>query len=227
MRLIILFIVLASCTLGAENQEKKEEKKENNYIIRAYYGEALASTLVEIVTASDIRDPHQQNALFGLSAEKYLKRNLFELPINLTCQGSFFIHHQSLSSPDAPYQEPFQMVDKDAYQVNLGLKAYWTKFPWNNVVRTRFSFMEGISYTSNYLNIENENFNRKNRTDQSKFLNYLEFNLAFNMEDMTRSDMFKDSYLGIGISHRSGIFGLINGVNGGSNIIVMTIEKEF
>jgi outer membrane protein len=227
MRLVFLFVVFTTCILGIDIDEKKEEKKDKDYIVRVYYGEAVASTLAEIVTGGDIRDPHQQNALFGFSAEKYFKRNLFKLPINLTYQGSFFVHHQSYSSPDAPYQEPFPMIDKDAYQINIGLKAYWTKFPWNKIVRTRFSFMEGISYTSNYLNIENENYNRKGRTHQSKFLNYLEFNLAFNMEDITRNELFRDSYLGIGISHRSGIFGLINGVNGGSNIIVMTIEKEF
>lgn len=233
MKILVLLLLLNTFIWSSElseankNKIESKEKKEKEYIFRAYYGEAVASTLIEIITFDEAEDPYQQNTLYGFSIEKYLKRNLFELPINLTCQGSFFIHNQKISSPDAPYQEPFHLVDKDAYQINIGLKAYWTKFPWNDTVRTRFSFMEGLSYTSNYLNIENENYNRKKRSSQSKFLNYLEFNLAFNMEDIFSSKKFEDSYIGIGISHRSGIFGLINGVNGGSNIIVFTLEKEF
>ena len=48
-----------------------------------------------------------------------------------------------------------------------------------------------------------------------------------NLRDITRIEPLDDFYGGVGISHRSGIFGLINGVHGGSNYVTFYLEKEF
>jgi len=37
----------------------------------------------------------------------------------------------------------------------------------------------------------------------------------------------EDTYLGVAIKHRSGVFGLYNGVHGGSNYNSFYIEKNF
>ena len=71
---------------------------------------------------------------------------------------------------------------------------------------------------------ENLDFEGK---EHSNFLNYLEFGIAVNLRDITRIEPLDDFYGGVGISHRSGIFGLINGVHGGSNYVTFYLEKEF
>jgi outer membrane protein len=55
-----------------------------------------------------------------------------------------------------------------------------------------------------------------------KLLNYLDPSIDFAVA--------KDTYLGLGVSHRSGEFGksqLLGNVNGGSNFIYVSIETSF
>lgn len=224
---LLCFSLVAQVEDNFQSQETNEEAKEIKYIGRIFYGKSYASSLNQILIEANINSNDQDDNMFGISVEKYLLKNAFDLDINFTLQSGFFYHRQRIVNENAPYQEPHLLNGKDAFQFNIGLKAYWTRFPWNHKVRTRFAFMEGVSYTTRYLDIESQNFNRKGKKNMSKFLNYLEFNLAFNMEDIFRSEKLENTYLGFGISHRSGIFGAINGVNGGSNIIVLTLEKEF
>ena len=56
---------------------------------------------------------------------------------------------------------------------------------------------------------------------------YLEFGFSVDLKDVTTVNFLDGTYLGIGISHRSGVFGLYNGVKGGSNYVTYFLEKEF
>ncbi len=58
-------------------------------------------------------------------------------------------------------------------------------------------------------------------------LNYLDPSIDFSLGDLTGSRSMHDTYVGIGVSHRSGIFGtsrLLGNVNGGSNYIYSYLE---
>lgn len=232
MKYFILIFTMTFTLFGEldkvnENFIDKEKFEETKYIGRIFYGKSYASSLNQILVQGDINSNDQEDYMLGLSLERYLLKNAFDLGVNFTLQSGFFYHRQRIVNKNAPYQEPHTLNGKDAFQFNIGIKAYWTNFPWNHRVRTRLAVMEGLSYTTRYLDIESQNFNRRDKKNMSKFLNYLEFNLAFNMEDIFKNEKLENTYLGIGISHRSGIFGTINGVSGGSNIIVLTLEKEF
>jgi outer membrane protein len=74
--------------------------------------------------------------------------------------------------------------------------------------------------------MERKNLEFENKPT-SKFLNYLEFGFSVDLKDVTTVNFLDGTYLGIGISHRSGVFGLYNGVKGGSNYITYFLEKEF
>jgi outer membrane protein len=66
--------------------------------------------------------------------------------------------------------------------------------------------------------------------DTSKLLLYLDPNVDFSIGDLLRVRSLHDTYLGIGASHRSGMFGgaqLFNNVNGGSNYIYAYVETSF
>ena len=64
----------------------------------------------------------------------------------------------------------------------------------------------------------------------SKLLNYLDPTIDVNVGDIFRSESWKKTYFGLGISHRSGIFAssrLLGSVNGGSNYIYAYLESGF
>lgn len=111
-----------------------------------------------------------------------------------------------------------------AYGADVYLKAFWNFNFWQNHVR--FGVGEGLSYTTKTLQIEE--IDAKNKTSPtSKFLNYLDFSLDFDLGKLVRSKTLDELYLGVAIKHRSGVFGLFNGVHGGSNYNCFYIEKNF
>ena len=63
----------------------------------------------------------------------------------------------------------------------------------------------------------------------SKVLNYLDPTIDISVGDLLGARTLKDTYLGFGVSHRSGIFGssrYLGNVNGGSNYIYSYLEWQ-
>ena len=61
----------------------------------------------------------------------------------------------------------------------------------------------------------------------SKLLNYLDLSADISVGDIIGARSMRDTYLGLGVSHRSAIFGtsrLLGNVNGGSNYIYSYLE---
>ncbi len=86
----------------------------------------------------------------------------------------------------------------------------WKAFPWNNYVYTNFRVgVIGASYATGVSPWEA--INAKNGGKGSDYLNFLRYELDFAPTADSPYEVF------IGLHHRSGIYGLINGSHGGSN----------
>jgi len=93
-------------------------------------------------------------------------------------------------------------------------------------VRTRLGFGIGISYAQRVPFVESRDQAARGRTT-SKLLNYLDPSVDFSVGDVIGVKSMRETYLGLGVSHRSGIFGnsrLLGNVDGGSNYIYSYIE---
>jgi outer membrane protein len=109
-------------------------------------------------------------------------------------------------------------------QLNAQVKAYFTGFPWP--VRTRLGFGAGFSFAQRVPLTEVRDQRRRGR-DTSRLLNYLDPTLDISLGDLTGVPRWRERYLGIGVSHRSGIFGtsqLLGNINGGSNYLYAYFE---
>jgi outer membrane protein len=116
----------------------------------------------------------------------------------------------------------------DIIQVDAYMKAFYYGFPWSHRVNTRFGFGYGLSWANRvpYTEVVSQ-ANRDRPT--SKLLNYLDPTIDVNVGDIFGADSWKDTYFGLGISHRSGIFAssrLLGSVDGGSNYIYAYLEKS-
>ncbi len=117
----------------------------------------------------------------------------------------------------------------DAWQIDAYMKAFYYGFPWSRWVDTRFGFGFGISY-ANHVPWHEVTSQARRERPTSKLLNYLDPTIDVNVGDIFRSDSWRQTYFGLGISHRSGIFAssrLLGNVNGGSNYIYAYLESEF
>ncbi len=221
MKIFFIFLLTATLIFGMEDNEN------DKYLIRILYGKASYSSLRDLVTFQESTRDEQRGTLIGLQFENYLARDIWNGSGDLTYFSSFIYHRQDIKVEDGRYTEPKKLSGKDTYQLNGGIKVYWKNFPWSRYVRTRFGLGEGISFVRERLDIEIQNTNKEDEKSDAHILNYLDLTLSFNLRDITRWDQLEDYYIGGGLSHRSGIFGYVSGVDGGSNYWTFFIEGEF
>jgi outer membrane protein len=118
---------------------------------------------------------------------------------------------------------------KDSWQVDAYIKAFWYGFPWSDRLRTRIGFGAGLSYASRVPYVEERDQTAKGQ-NTSKLLSYLDPSIEINMGDLFRAKRMDETWLGVGVSHRSGAFGsseLFGNVDGGSNYIYASVETSF
>ena len=113
-------------------------------------------------------------------------------------------------------------LQPNGLQLDAFMKAYYYGFPWSARVRTRLGFGAGVSVAQHVPYAEASSL-----ATTSRVLNYLDPTIDVSVGDLIGSRVLKDTYLGFGVSHRSGIFGsssLLGNVNGGSNYIYTYLE---
>ncbi len=92
----------------------------------------------------------------------------------------------------------------------------WLPFPWDSYIDTSFAVGEGLSYATSEPAIEVEKHDRS-----ARMLNYLMFELAGSLPQTPQWTGF------LRVHHRSGVFGLFDGVSGGSNLVGGGVRYRF
>lgn len=117
-------------------------------------------------------------------------------------------------------------LQDDSWQLNAYMKAYYYGFPWSERVRTRLGMGVGVSYAERVPYVELRDQIARGRSS-SRLLNYLDPSIDISLGDLISVKSMRETYVGLGVSHRSGIFGtsrLLGNVDGGSNYIYSYVE---
>ena len=120
-------------------------------------------------------------------------------------------------------------LQPDFWEVKAYIKAYYYGFPWEQRIRTRVGLGVGLSYADRVPFAEQRDQALRDR-GTSKILQVFDPTVDFSVGDLLRIKPLRETYLGLGVSHRSGIFGssrLLGNVNGGSNYIYSYVETTF
>ena len=118
-------------------------------------------------------------------------------------------------------------LQANGLQVDLFMKAFYSGFPWSSRIKTRLGLGAGVSLAQRAPYIEASTQAALGQPT-SRMLQYLDPTLDVSLGDLIGSRAMKNTYIGLGVSHRSGIFGasrLLGNVNGGSNYIYAYIES--
>ena len=117
-------------------------------------------------------------------------------------------------------------LQANGLQLDVFMKAVYSGFPWSDRVKTRLGLGVGLSAAQRAPWIEATSQAAAGRP-ASRLLNYLDPTLDVSVGDLIGVRSLKETYIGLGVSHRSGIFGqsrLLGNVNGGSNYIYTYLE---
>lgn len=120
-------------------------------------------------------------------------------------------------------------LQPDSWQLNAYLKGFYYGFPWSDRIKTRIGFGVGLSLAARIPYVEGRDQAARGR-NTSKLLNYLDPSIDISVGDLVGARSLRETYVGFGVSHRSGIFGrsqMLGNVNGGSNYIYTYIESKF
>ena len=186
----------------------------DEYSFRVAYGKASNSSLGDIISGDFYSNNHEKDlSVLGFDGGYLLKESLFDWPLDIYVKGGLSSFDESGAGRN------------NVYEVTLYVKAYYNLDFLGN--RIRFGLGEGGSCTSGILFVEYEEAKEKN-DNNSYFLNYIDVSADFDLGRLIGYKQVHNTYIGWALKHRSGIFGLINGVEtGGSNYNTVYLEKNF
>jgi hypothetical protein len=125
------------------------------------------------------------------------------------------INIQDLASIEADGQFLKHFGEQNHLELTSAIAFRWRKFPWNDYINTTLAVGEGLSWATEIPKMEDKRW-----SNSSQLLNYLlfEFTLA--------SPEFSEISLVFRVHHRSGVFGVFDGVKEGSNLYNFGIRYE-
>ncbi len=209
-----LVVLLLFLTLNADE-----------YSFRVAYGKASTKDLGEILLLNSDRHPDNLSVL-ALDGGYLLKKSIYELPLDLYIKGgvSYFDEADKHINGFGPLAVIYDGERSDVYEGTIYIKVYYNFDFLNN--RVRIGVGEGLSYTSSVLWSEEKEATQE-KEGYSKLLNYLDISIDLNIGKLIKYKPLDTAYIGWTIKHRSGIFGIFNGVDGGSNYNTISIETNF
>ncbi|WP_092005282.1 MipA/OmpV family protein [Polaromonas sp. OV174] len=170
--------------------------------------------LMKILTAQCLStDKKQPTSITGIQVGKPFIQSLNGWPLD-------FVGYVGLTNHNE------RGLQANGLQLDLFMKAVYSGFPWSHKVKTRLGLGAGVSMAQRVPYIEASSAAANGKTS-SRMLNFLDPTLDVSLGDLIGSRALKETYIGFGVSHRSGFFGssrLLGNVNGGSNYIYTYLE---
>ncbi|TAK85139.1 MAG: MipA/OmpV family protein [Betaproteobacteria bacterium] len=186
-------------------------------IVRAFYG---ASSDCNVMQVAELRctSTHEKDktGVTGFEVGRPFIKQLNGWPVDIAGFVGLLRHNEDGHQPDF-------------WQINAYFKAYYYGFPWDARVRTRLGWGVGLSYARRVPFVEQRDQAERGRVT-SKLLNTFDPTADVNVGDVLGMKRLRETYVGVGVSHRSGIFGtsqVLGNVNGGSNYIYGYVETSF
>lgn len=184
---------------------------DDSWSLRFGTGEASKNDFGEIISGQHTKHSADVGVV-GVDLGYQLVDDAFDWPLDIYVYGAVYRYLEG------EHQDDF-------YEGVFYFKAFYNFDFLEN--RIRLGAAEGVSYAQNIPYIEKIEA-EENGDNNSYFLNYLDISLDFDLGRLIRYKPIYDSYLGIALKHRSGVFGLYNNVRrGGSNYVMLTFEKKF
>ena len=153
-----------------------------------------------ISDASLLYSGFEQSYLLALALSKKVASN--EKTIDLEIEGQVVKHDG----------------DQDHWEFNGLGAARWLPFVWDRFVDTSFAAGTGLSYATEKPKLEER---RRGDGQTAQLLVSLMFELDFALPKI------RNWHLVARIHHRSGAFGLFNGVTGGANAVGLGVRYTF
>ena len=215
MRFLLIVTLICSSLWSMDTEEI------GPYSLRLGFGYSDSNDLGDILIGDWNRYEGDTSAL-NFDGGYRVGHNVFGWPIDFYAKGGI-----SYFDENNIYNIHTQKYSKNFLEINTYIKVYLKLDFWKN--RIRIGVGEGVSLAQEIPVVEVVDATNSDGTmdPTAKFLNYLDISADLDVGRLIRVNTLRDTYLGYTLKHRSGVFGLFNGVHGGSNYNMLTLEKNF
>jgi len=107
---------------------------------------------------------------------------------------------------------------QDHVEFAVSINVRWVTFPWDAYLHTSLGFGSGLSYATEVPELEDRD---NPDTGSTRFLHYIMLELTFSLPSLPRWSLVGR------IHHRSGVWGLFDGVGRASNVLVGGLRYQF
>ncbi len=212
-RLLIVTMMAGYCFLPGSAGAEDEGGWRNwgaGWYVCAYLGQLTASDFSEV---SSFQADLVPSYMLALAVGKEVWRYKDLLGVELEAQVANYFNDYVFDS-DSPDES--SDLTQDHTEFNALFTVRWLKFPWDRHVDTSVAVGEGVSYATSVPAVETY----RHGEETSKFLNYLMIESTFGLPALPKWQLV------FRLHHRSGAWGLYNGVHGGSNTIGMGLRYQ-
>ena len=209
---ILFFVVSGTAALCAAEDDSP-------YSMRLGFGYSDLNDLGDILSGEGHRY-EGDTSVINLDSGYRFWHEVLDLPLDFYIKGGISYFHEN----GVVYQGK---VREDFFELTTYAKAYLNLDFWSN--RIRLGAGEGISIAQEIPVVElvdAENIDGTHKPT-AKVLNYLDLSIDLDVGRLIHVKSIEELYLGYTLKHRSGVFGLFNGVHGGSNYNMITLEKNY
>lgn len=185
---------------------------EEDYSLRGAFGTSSKSDFDQLYSFNGLNPHPARTDVYGLSGGYRIVKDAYDWPLDVYLNGSLNYFDEK------GYQSNF-------FEGDLYVKVFLKLNFWGN--QLRYGIAEGVSYAERVPYVEAQEAIEEG-DNQSRFLNYMEITMDFDVGKLIRVKELESLYLGYLIKHRSGMWGLYGGVSdGGSNYNCVYLEKNF
>ena len=217
-RVLPAVYVGAAYDFGGQQKHQVAESTSPTWF-KLMYGQATEDGchLAKIITARCLSTASKNaTSIAGLQVGKTLVQALNGWPVDVVAYAGLLQHYDRGLQPNG-------------VQLDVLVKAFYSGFPWRDRVKTRLGLGTGLSLAQRVPYTEAPNV-ATGPKPASRMLLSLDPTVDVSLGDLLSYRPLKETYFGIGVSHRSGVFGasrLLGNVNGGSNYIYTYVETAF
>lgn len=230
-RYLVLMFILANfffpnhLTAGDSDHLTAEDSgwtdRYTGWYVCAYLGQLVDSDLYQVLSfQADLLPSYMVTLAAGKEVWRYNSYFGVELEGQVAHYFNDYVFECDTPSCLAAYPDDSPSATQNHWEFNALFTVRWLKFPWDKYIDTSFAVGEGVSYATSVPAVERDLHGEVVGLDTktSEWLNYLMFEATFGLPSYPSWDLI------FRIHHRSGVFGLYNGVDGGSNTIAVGLR---
>ncbi len=224
--LVCLSLILSACMPRLEYETQAPEIKQEPFIviddpddeiISIFKGAMSDGVLYEsLIGEAGIE---AGSSFYSFAVGKTIAE--FNLPKSNKVFDSFLFDDRRLASIEWEANIVKHFGKEDNFELNFLIFGRWHLSPFDHFVNLNFAFGDGLSYASKIPYYEDIRWPKS-----SQLLNNMTFEFAFEIPYLELQDISELSAV-LRLHHRSGVFGLFNGVHGASNVVALGLRARY